>query len=108
MSDRGIRDLVQGDSGAWNSPESKIYRGAHLGVNLDCPSTEPVPRGVELLLEDEECYGGVCEGRQQGSVIDECKRDGEMMCKGQCDVENRRKDTSLGQSCVCRKIRREI
>ena len=43
--------LVQEYSGAWNSQESDVDRGALLGVNLDSPSTKPVLKGVEVLLE---------------------------------------------------------
>ena len=37
-------------------------------------------------------------GKQQSTVIDECKRNGGLMCgdiRGIYDVDNRRKDTSL-------------
>ena len=86
-----------------------ILRSVKLGVNLDSPSTEPILKGVEVLLELEGCYGGVYVGRQQSSAISECKRDGGMLRRdrGVYYVEHRRKDTSLGHSGVCREIRRE-
>ena len=56
------KGLVQGDSGAWNSPEVKVDRGALLGVNIDFRLTEPV-LDVEVLLEVEGSYGGLCVGR---------------------------------------------
>ena len=80
------------NSGASNSPWSKVDPGALFGVNLDSPLTEPVLKGVEVLLEVKGCYGGVFVGRKQCSVIDKCKNGGGRMCgdiKGVYEVENR-------------------
>ena len=63
-----------------------------------------------MLLEVEGCYGVVCVGIQQSSIIGECKRYSGMMCgdfRGVYDVEARRKVTSLGHSYICRELRQE-
>ena len=61
---------------------------------LDSPSAKPA-------------FEGACVGRWQYSVIGECKKDDDLMCKdigGVYDVRHRRKVTSLGLSSVCRDV----
>ena len=79
-----------------NSPEVDLVL---LGINLDSSSTEPVLERVEVLLEVAGCSGAVCVGRkhrqmQKGWWNDVWRR------RVVYNVENRRKDTSLGPSCV--------
>ena len=62
------------------------------------------------MLEVEGCYGRVCVERQQCRVIGKCKKAGGMMCGDigfVWDIKNRRKDTSLGHSCVRREEKQE-